>query len=148
MAGNSNLHNANRAKKDEFYTQLVDIEREMAHYKDFFKGKVVYCNCDDPYESNFFKYFALNFNTLKPKNVSVSYANSSIATKEIGQYEDQGKEYTISNKKAYKVVMSELKDVNNDGREDLEDVKKLIRHRIRLKVVISTILPKMSKHRY
>ena len=55
MAGNSNLHNANRAKKDEFYTQLVDIEREMAHYKDFFKGKVVYCNCDDPYESDFFQ---------------------------------------------------------------------------------------------
>lgn len=69
MAGNSNLHKANRAKKDEFYTQLVDIEREMVHYKDYFKGKVVYCNCDDPYESNFFKYFTLNFNTLKLKKL-------------------------------------------------------------------------------
>ena len=69
MAGNKNLHQANRAKKDEFYTQLVDIEREMAHYKEFFQGKVVYCHCDDPYESNFFKYFALNFNTLKLKKL-------------------------------------------------------------------------------
>ena len=46
-------------KKDEFYTQLGDIEKEMNNYKDFFKDKVVFCNCDDPYESNFFKYFAI-----------------------------------------------------------------------------------------
>ena len=52
---NANLTNAKKAKNDEFYTQLTDIEKEMRHYKDFFKGKVVYCNCDDARESNFFK---------------------------------------------------------------------------------------------
>lgn len=53
---NTDLNNANKAKKDEFYTQLEDIEKEMKNYKKFFKGKVVFCNCDDPYESSFFKY--------------------------------------------------------------------------------------------
>jgi hypothetical protein len=65
---NINLRKASKAKKDEFYTQLVDIEKELRHYKDKFRGKVVYCNCDDPFESNFFKYFASNFNTLGLKN--------------------------------------------------------------------------------
>ena len=69
--GNDKLQNAKRGKKDEFYTQLADIEREMRHYKEHFKGKVVYCNCDDPYESNFFKYFAAHFNTLKLKSSSL-----------------------------------------------------------------------------
>ena len=55
MAGNSDLHQANRAKKDEFYTQLVDIEAELRHYRKHFSGKTVFCNCDDPYESNFFR---------------------------------------------------------------------------------------------
>ncbi|MBP5724760.1 MAG: adenine-specific methyltransferase EcoRI family protein [Bacteroidales bacterium] len=58
---NTNLHAAKAAKNDEFYTQLSDIEKELKHYKDFFKGKVVYCNCDDPKESNFFKFFSMNF---------------------------------------------------------------------------------------
>ena len=61
---NSNLHDAKKNKNDEFYTQLVDIENELRHYKDHFQGKVVFCNCDDPYESNFFQYFALNFQYL------------------------------------------------------------------------------------
>jgi len=64
VAGNKTLNKAKSAKQDEFYTQLSDIEKEMRHYKDFLNGKVVFCNCDDPYESNFFKYFALNFNSL------------------------------------------------------------------------------------
>ena len=55
MAGNKALSAANKAKQDEFYTQLVDIENELKHYKEHFRGKVVLCNCDDPYESNFFK---------------------------------------------------------------------------------------------
>ena len=58
------LAKAKDAKKDEFYTQLPDIEKELMHYKSYFRDKVVFCNCDDPYESNFFKYFALNFNAL------------------------------------------------------------------------------------
>ena len=61
---NKLLDNAKRNKADEFYTQLSDIEAEMKRYRNHFKGKTVFCNCDDPYESNFFKYFAMNFNFL------------------------------------------------------------------------------------
>ena len=74
MAKNNNLHSAKRNKKDEFYTQLADIERELMHYKNFFKGKVVYCNCDDARESNFFKYFSMNFEHLGLKKlISTGY---------------------------------------------------------------------------
>ena len=66
---NTNLHSAKTAKNDEFYTQLSDIEKEMAHYKDFFKGKIVYCNCDDARESNFFKFFSNNFESLGLKKL-------------------------------------------------------------------------------
>ena len=69
MNKNSNLHKAKEKKNDEFYTQLSDIENELRHYKQHFRGKVVYCNCDDPYESNFFKYFAMNFNSLGLKKL-------------------------------------------------------------------------------
>lgn len=74
MAKNSNLHTAKTAKRDEFYTLMEDIEKEMRYYKDFFKGKVVYCNCDDARESNFFKYFSLNFEFLGLKKlISTGY---------------------------------------------------------------------------
>lgn len=66
---NNNLHQAKKAKNDEFYTMLSDIEKEMVHYKDFFKDKVVYCNCDDARESNFFKYFSMNFEYLGLKKL-------------------------------------------------------------------------------
>ena len=66
---NKNLTNAKKAKNDEFYTQLTDIEKEMRHYKSFFNNKVVYCNCDDARESNFFKYFSLNFEHLGLKKL-------------------------------------------------------------------------------
>ena len=55
---------AKRNKADEFYTQLSDIEKELAHYREYFKEKTILCNSDDPFESNFFKYFAMNFNNL------------------------------------------------------------------------------------
>ena len=61
MGDNAALTGAKRAKKDEFYTQRVDIENELRHYKAHFKDKVVLCNCDDPRQSEFFKYFAENF---------------------------------------------------------------------------------------
>ena len=74
MAKNNNLHTAKKARNDEFYTQLSDNEKEMRYYKDFFKGKVVYCNCDDARESNFFKYFSLNFEFLGLKKlISTGY---------------------------------------------------------------------------
>lgn len=66
---NKNLHKAKKEKNDEFYTLLSDIEKEMVWYKDFFKGKVVYCNCDDARESNFFRYFSENFELLGLKKL-------------------------------------------------------------------------------
>ena len=75
-----NLNAASKAKKDEFYTQLSDIEKEMRYYRKHFKDKVVFCNCDDPFESNFFKYFVLNFNRLGLKKlIATCYATSPIA---------------------------------------------------------------------
>ena len=76
---NSALTAAKAAKKDEFYTQLSDIERELAHYKEHFKGKTVLCNCDDPRVSNFFKYFTLNFEYLGLKRViATCYKSQSV----------------------------------------------------------------------
>lgn len=66
---NTGLQIARRNKKDEFYTQITDIEREMHHYRQHFKGKTVYCNCDDPYVSAFFEYFAKNFEFLRLKKL-------------------------------------------------------------------------------
>ncbi len=76
---NSALTAAKAAKKDEFYTQLTDIEKELAHYKEHFKGKTVLCNCDDPRVSNFFKYFTLNFDHLGLKRViATCYKSQSV----------------------------------------------------------------------
>ena len=73
---NRNLHAAKNAKKDEFYTQLEDIENELKHYTHHFKNKVVYCNCDDPRISNFFRYFAFNFEKLGLKKlITTCYQN-------------------------------------------------------------------------
>ena len=79
MAGNKFLLAANRAKQDEFYTQLPDIEKELKHYKKHFHGKTVYCNCDDPTISNFFRYFRLNFEKLRLKRlITTCYKNQQI----------------------------------------------------------------------
>ena len=75
MAGNKSLHNANRAKQDEFFTQLTDIEKELRHYKEHFKDKVVFCNCDDPEYSNFWKYFQNNFYFLGLKKLVSTHYN-------------------------------------------------------------------------
>jgi len=77
--GNTNLTQAKANKKDEFYTQLTDIERELNHYKKHFKGKVVYCNCDDPRVSNFFHYFSYNFEKLGLKKlITTCYRNENL----------------------------------------------------------------------
>ena len=75
MAKNSNLHEAKANKNDEFYTQLSDIENELKHYKNHFKDKVVFCNCDDPDFSNFYKYFQLNFYVLGLKKLITTHYN-------------------------------------------------------------------------
>lgn len=92
MAGNnSSLRAASGAKEDEFYTQLTDIENELRHYRKHFKEKIVFCNCDDPFESNFFKYFVLNFNRLGLKKlIATCYATSPIANQQLSLFDVLG----------------------------------------------------------
>ncbi len=124
---NKNLNKAIKGKKDEFYTQLVDIEKEVKHYKDQFRGKVVYCNCDDPFESNFFKYFAANFNALGLKKlITTSFVKSPIAGGKLPLLEMEG--LKPDGKEPYIVEISEVQDINNDGAISLEDVEALLRH--------------------
>lgn len=119
MAGNKNLAAAKANKKDEFYTQRVDIENELKHYKPHFAGKVVYCNCDDPYESWFFKYFAMNFNALGLKKlIATSYDGSSVAGTEINFDGEEGE----SN--ARKIIIDRpIEDFNGDGAVDDDDIR-------------------------
>ena len=124
---NKNLNAAKVAKKDEFYTEMIDIERELPHYWQHFRGKVVFCNCDDPYESNFFKYFALHFNHLGLKKlICTCYNGSPVQGNELvidfGDFSDEPK------KIAYKVVITEVKDLNGDGAVDLSDVRYLLQN--------------------
>ena len=70
---NKDFHKAIRNRKDEFYTQLTDIEKELRHYKEHFKGKIIFCNCDDPEESNFWRYFELNFDELLIKKLVATH---------------------------------------------------------------------------
>lgn len=129
MAGNEALNKASKAKKDEFYTQLADIEVELKHYKKHFKSKTVFCNCDDPYESNFFKYFAMNFNYLGLKKlIATCYNNSPVSGEQLSIFdmfptEEEQKKY------AYKIEISEVTDINGDGAVDLVDVEYLLRNK-------------------
>lgn len=125
---NKNLNAAKVAKKDEFYTQLSDIERELQHYWKHFRGKVVLCNCDDPYESNFFKYFALRFNQLGLKKlICTCYNGSPVTGNELAIHFD-GFDDDEPKKIAYKVEITEVKDENGDGAVDLSDVKYLLKN--------------------
>ena len=130
MAGNKSLARAGRAKNDEFYTQLVDIEAELRHYRDQFRGKVVLCNCDDPYESNFFKYFAMNFNHLGLKKlITTAYTGTPITGEQLSAARpQQGCPRDIPEKPAYKVEITEVPDANNDGAIDLSDVEYLLKN--------------------
>ncbi len=123
---NRNLNKANKAKKDEFYTQLTDIEKELRHYKKQFKGKVVYCNCDDPYESNFFKYFASNFNALGLKKlITTSYSGSPITGKQLSLLEMEG--LKPEGKQPFKIEITKVPDENTDGAINLTDVEWLLK---------------------
>jgi addiction module RelB/DinJ family antitoxin len=115
--GNATLNHAFMVKKDEFYTQYDDVAKEMWTYRDQFKGKAILCNCDDPFESAFFRFFAINFDKLGlAKLVSTCYAGSSLA----------GQEYPLENATAaYKAEVTEIPDeplVKPDGSLDLENL--------------------------
>ena len=121
------LGQAKDAKKDEFYTQLTDIEKELKHYTEHFKDKVVFCNCDDPYESNFFKYFALNFNRLGLKRlIATCYNGSAVSGNEL--LLDFGDTVDDPKKIAYKVEITEVADVNGDGAINLADIQYLMQN--------------------
>ncbi len=127
---NSNLTSAKKAKNDEFYTQYPDIQKEIGAYlmynPDTFRDKVVYCNCDDPFESNFFKYFVLNFKRLGLKKlITTSYKPSPVANTQLGLF---GDDVTVTPAKgrpkvtANKFVISDVGDYDDDGQFNLEDV--------------------------
>ena len=119
------LAKAKDAKRDEFYTQLSDIEKELVHYREYFRDKVIFCNCDDPYESNFFKYFALNFNALGLKKlIATCYDGSPIAQQELPLFPEAE---TEPKRKAYKVEISEVPDLDGNGSADLTDVQLLLK---------------------
>lgn len=123
------MDNAKRNKADEFYTQLNDIELELKHYKEQFKDKVVFCNCDDPYESNFFKYFAINFNHLGLKKlIATCYDNSPVAYTQMNFF---GENKSVANKNhhPYKIEITKVEDCNNDGAFDLSDVDYLLKNK-------------------
>lgn len=128
MAGNKTLSNAKDAKNDEFYTQLEDIEKELKHYREHFNGKTVFCNCDDPYESNFFKYFAMNFNQLGLKKlIATCYNGSPIQGNELLlQFDLDAPDEP--RKVAHKIEITEVKDANGDGAVDLSDVRYLLQN--------------------
>ena len=132
---NKNLNAAKTAKKDEFYTQMSDIEMELQHYWQHFHDKTVLCNCDDPYESNFFKYFALHFNHLGLKKlICTCYNGSPIQGDELALPFDFNDEEP--KRIAHKVVITEVKDFNGDGAVDLSDVRILLQND---KNVLSTL---------
>ncbi len=127
-ASNKNLRNANKAKNDEFYTQLSDIEKELKYYKDQFKDKVVYCNADDPFESNFFKYFASNFNALGLKKlIATSYAGSPVVGGQLPLFEVEGLK-KARRKEPHKIEINEVRDLNSDGAVNMVDVEWILRH--------------------
>ena len=120
MAGGS-LDDAKKNKNDEFYTQLSDIENELKHYKEHFKDKVVFCNCDDPRESNFFKYFIRNFNRLGLKKlITTTYINSPIANTD-----DLFGERNV----VYKISINKLEDINDYDLITDELIDKIIKKR-------------------
>jgi hypothetical protein len=131
MAGNSNLHNSRADKADEFYTQLSLIESELKYYRKHFKEKTVLCNCDDPYESNFFKYFAMNFNILGLKKlIATCYSTSPVAYTQLSLFDVKiGDDNKNPQRKPYKIEITEVKDENHDGRTDLADVEILLQNR-------------------
>ena len=111
---NNNLHKAKVNKNDEFYTQLVDIENELKHYKEHFKGKTVYCNCDDPQESNFWKYFSNNFEHLELKKLVSTHFHSERTTYKLEITKDFNGDGKINNLDTIKTPLKQNGDFRSD----------------------------------
>lgn len=128
MAGSSELIKAKSAKNDEFYTRLTDIEKELRYYRKHFRGKTIFCNCDDPFESNFFKYFVLNFNRLEIKKlICTCYAGSPIANTQLSLFDVVGDGVSKKENKPYKAVVTTVYDKTGDGGIDLFDIAELFK---------------------
>ena len=128
MPGNKDLNTAKSARKDEFYTQLTDIEKEMRHYRQHFKGKTILCNCDDPFESNFFKYFVLNFNRLGLKKlIATCYTGSPIANQQLSLFDVLDGTPDENANKPYKAIVTKVYDTTGDGMVDMLDVAELFK---------------------
>lgn len=129
---NKSLQSAKAARNDEFYTQLTDIERELRHYANQLRGKVIFCNCDDPFESNFFKYFAMNFNQLRLKKlIATCYNPSPIAGTQLALFDIQPplkKGMDKNTKHAYKIEITEVKDYDGSGSTNIADVEYLLKY--------------------
>ena len=125
---NVTLNSAKKSKNDEFYTQLPDIEREVSRYRSQLKGKVIFCNCDDPYESYFFKYFAKSFNFLGLKKlIATCYTGSPVASTELSLFDHEPPENKTT-RAPHKIEIVEVDDYNADGAIDLADVEYLLRN--------------------
>ena len=135
MANNSSFSNAKKAKSDEFYTQYDDIQKEIEAYfeynPDTFRGKVVYCNCDDPFESNFFRYFVLNFNKLRLKQlITTSYKPSPVANTQLQLFGDDKTLKRVKGRPkitANTFIVSEVHDIDEDGEFNLKDIAKQLK---------------------
>lgn len=129
MANNKDLQSAAKARKDEFYTQLTDIEKELRHYRRHFADKIVFCNCDDPFESNFFKYFVLNFNRLGLKKlISTCYTGSPIAGQQLSLYDVPGASRSARNGgKPYMAEVTVVRDADGNGGVDMADIALLFK---------------------
>lgn len=125
MAKNENLHRATEAKNDEFYTQYEDIQSELNHYGDKFRGKTVLCNCDDPFESNFCKFFLRNFNYLGLRRlICTSYSTSPVVGRQMTLFD--WVEEPVTAGYGYVMDISEVPMANGRGVSN-DDIDRLLR---------------------
>ena len=127
---NKNFTSAKKAKNDEFYTQYEDIEKEVNEYyeynKNVFKNKTLLLPCDDPFKSNFFKFFAVHFNDFGLKRlIATSYDSSPVVNTQPSLFDDE-KQVTNTSSKAYKIDLTHVEDINHDGVFNLNDIEDLL----------------------
>jgi len=130
QGANKLLHKAKKSKSDEFYTQYIDIQKEVEAYLEYnpdtFRNKVIYCNCDDPFESNFFRYFVLNFDRIGLKQlITTSYKPSPVANTQLELFVDNKNQTQTKGRPkvtANKFIINSVGDFDGDGEFNLKDV--------------------------